>query len=162
MQNIAQRLRRPWAEHDYAASRVDMGNGRVLGPEDVLEGHWSHLLAERRAHGTRTVTVRVPDDFSAAIMVMAPELAPLTELAEEVADVLPAVHPTPQFRRDLYEALERTHRQQSAQRALGTRLGHESSRRPRRLWWTLAVLALGALVWMGWRMARNSRPRSEG
>ncbi len=164
MQNLAKRLHRPPAEQRYAGGRVDMGNGQVLGPEDVLDGHWSYLLAERSARGARTVTVQVPDNWSAAIQVMAPELAPLTELAQEVADALPAVHPAPQFRRDLYQALEQTHRQYSAQRALGTRPQHGVCAAQRRLPWAAAILTVilttGLLAWWIRRWARRSPPAS--
>jgi len=155
LHKFAENLLGARAERDYAASRIDMGDGRTLGPEDVLEGHWNRLVAQRRARDPRTVQVRVADNFSAAIMVMAPELAPLTELAEEVADVLPAVHPAPQFRRDLYAALEQTHRQHSAQRALGTRLEQPPDEERRAVWQALALLALGLLLWAGWRKARR-------
>ena len=138
-------------EWGYAA-RVDMGDGHILGPEDVLEGHWNRLLAQRRTRAgalwARTVQVRVPDDISAAILVVAPELAPLTELAEEVADALPAVRPEPRFRRDLYAALEQTHRQHSAQRVLGTRPEPAPASPPRLLWPIAAVLGLILLVWL--------------
>lgn len=138
-------------ESGYAA-RVDMGDGRILGPEDVLEGHWNRLLAQRRtpagARWARTVQVRVPDDINAAIMVMAPDLAPLTELAEEVADALPAVRPEPRFRRDLYAALEQTHRQHSAQRTLGTRLETAPASPRRLLWPVMAILGVALLVWL--------------
>ena len=50
-----------------------------------------------------------------------PSLAPLTNLAEDLVDVVPQVEPTAQFRQDLHKALEMTYRQQAAQRQLGTR-----------------------------------------
>ncbi len=152
---LAEGLLGPRVDRNYAASRIDMGDGRTLGPEDVLEGHWNRLVAQRRTRDARTVQVRVSDNFSAAIMVMAPELTPLTQLAEEVADALPAVHPAPQFRRDLYEALERTHRQHSAQRALGTRLEQPPDEGRRAVWQAFALLALALLLWAGWRKARR-------
>ena len=152
---LAEGLLSPRLEREYAASRIDMGDGQTLGPEDVLEGHWNRLVAQRRTRDARTVQVRVSDNFSAAIMVMAPELAPLTELAEDVADVLPAVHPAPQFRRDLYQALERTHRQHSAQRALGTRFEQPPDEGRRAVWQALALVAITLLLWAGWRRARR-------
>ncbi|MDI9548050.1 MAG: hypothetical protein QM346_10680, partial [Chloroflexota bacterium] len=67
---LAEGLLGPHLEREYAASRIDMGDGRTLGPEDVLEGHWNRLVAQRRTRDARTVQVRVSDNFSAAIMVM--------------------------------------------------------------------------------------------
>jgi hypothetical protein len=97
---------------------VNMGNGRFLTAEDVLEGHFRRLTTQPTA---QTVTLQVKDDLNAAITVLAPELTPLTRVAQEVAQTVPAVQPEPRFRQNLHSALERTHRQHSAQRVLGTR-----------------------------------------
>jgi hypothetical protein len=89
----------------------------------------------------------------AAITVLAPDLAPLTELAEEVAGAMPPVQPAAEFRRHLHQALERTHRQHAAQRALGTRRPFAPEREPRPLWWlvmALAVLLVIGGVWRWW------------
>jgi hypothetical protein len=64
---------------------VNMGNGRFLTAEDVLEGHFRRLTTQ------------------------------------PTAQTVPAVQPEPRFRQNLHSALERTHRQHSAQRVLGTR-----------------------------------------
>jgi hypothetical protein len=134
------RLRR---ERPYGQRQpIDMGNGRFLTAEDVLEGHF-HRLA------TKTVQVQVKPDLRAALTILAPDLAPLTEVAEEVAQALPRVQPAAQFRQDLHRALERTHRQHLAQRKLGTR-PVEASSPP---WAMLLVIAgiiallLGLLVY---------------
>ena len=99
-------------------TRVSMGNGRFLTAEDVLEGHFRRLTTQP---ATQTVTLQVKDDLSAAITVLAPELTPLTRMAQEVAQTVPPVQPEPRFRENLHSALERTHRQHTAQRVLGTR-----------------------------------------
>jgi hypothetical protein len=93
--------------------KIDMGDGRFLTAADVLEGHYRRLA-------TQTVTLQVKPDLQAAITVVAPELAPLTAVATDVAQALPRIQPTSQFRSDLHRALELTHRQHHAQRALGT------------------------------------------
>lgn len=113
---------------------IDMGNGRLLSAEDVLEGHF-HRLA------TRTVHVQVKPDLQAALTVLAPKLAPLTEVAAEVAQVLPPIQPAAQFRRDLHRALELTHRQQLAQRKLGT-APHQHSQQL----WVYLLLAATVVV----------------
>ena len=97
---------------------IDLGDGRILGAEDVLEGHFRRLASRPRS---QNVHVQVSDDLAAAITVLAPDLAPLTIVAEEVADAVPLVQPAPDFRQHLHQALERTHRQHAAQRTLGTR-----------------------------------------
>ena len=100
---------------------IDMGDGRVLEAEDVLDTYSARLISVAPgARPTKTVNVQVDDNLVAAIEVLAPDLAKLTHLADEVAQAVPPVHPEAEFRQSLYEALERTHRQQAARRALGT------------------------------------------
>jgi hypothetical protein len=69
-------------------------------------------------------------------------LAPLTELATEVAGVVPQVQPGVRFRQDLHRALELTHRQHSAQRKLGT----QAVEPPALIWRTIAAASLVTLV----------------
>jgi hypothetical protein len=102
-----------WIRQNGIGQSIDLGNNRFLSAEDVLDGHFRRL-------SSRTVKVQVQNDLQTAIAVLAPGLAPLTELATEVAGVVPQVHPGAQFRQDLHRALELTHRQHSAQRKLGT------------------------------------------
>ena len=117
--------------------KIDMGNGRLVSAVDVLEGHYRRLA-------TRTVTVQVQPDLQSAITVVAPELAPLTAVAADVAEALPRVQPTTQFRSELHRALERTHRQQSAQRLLGVQTPDAQSARP---WgWIIGLAVLVCLV----------------
>ena len=135
------------------APMVDMGQGRSLSAEDLLDGHFRRLT--RRA-ATRTVEVQVDDQLRAAITVLAPDLSPLTRLAEELAGVVSDVHPEPRFRADLHRALEQTHRQHAAQRTLGTRtpVVVESTSRA---WWAVPVIALifvASLLW--WRARRRA------
>ncbi len=116
----------PWV-HDNQLSGLDMGDGRILPPEDVLDGHSARLLQNRRYQQTRTIVpVQVNDAVSAAIAVLAPDLRPLADLAEEVAYAVPAVEPEPTFRQNLYDALERTRRQHLVEERLGTRAGSSS------------------------------------
>lgn len=142
---------------DYAGG-LDLGDGKTLPPEDVLDGHSMRLLANRR-RPSRTVPVQVDDDLSAAITVMAPDLAPLADLAQEVAVAVPAVQPEPDFRQNLYEALERTHRQYRIQEMLGTRSAHQ----PGLLRVTAPWMALGAVLCVigvsGWLLLRRKDRR---
>lgn len=138
---------RPWRT-PCTPSGIDLGDGRTLGAEDVLEGHFRRLSARPRTH---KVEVQVNDNLIAKIMVLAPDLAPLTELAEEVADVVPPVHPAPEFRHHLHQALERTHRQHQAQRMLGTRRAPEPAKRARpALMATMLMAALLLIAWHWW------------
>ena len=133
---------------------MDMGDGRILAAEDVLEGHSARLLANRHRFVPRTLSVQVQDDLSAAITVMAPELAPLADIAEKVAVAVPAVEPAPAFRRNLYEALERTHRQIRNQESLGTRSCADTGYRAAYGWLALSV-ALCVLSLVGWMFYRR-------
>jgi hypothetical protein len=124
-----------WIRQDGTVQPVDLGNNRFLSPEDVLDGHFRRI-------SSRTVKIQVENDLQSAITVLAPGLAPLTELATEVAGVVPQVQPGVQFRQDLHRALELTHRQHSAQRKLGT----QAVEPPTLIWRTIAAASLVALV----------------
>ena len=149
----------PWRGRGSAYGHgLDLGDGRTLPPEDVLDGHSIRLLA-RRQRNVRTVPVQL-HDLSAAITVMAPDLAPLADLAEEVAVAVPAVAPEADFRRNLHEALERTHRQRRVEEALGTRPVLKQSGNHWVVAAAVVVLVLcvsAALGW--WAMRRRNRAR---
>lgn len=142
----------PWQREqpEDTGPAIDMGDGRYLTAADLLEGHY-HRLA------TQTVTVQVKPDLQSAITILAPELAPLTAVASEVAQALPRVQPAAHFRADLHRALELTHRQQHAQRVLGTRAPETKSDLP----WGLLILltsivvVLAGLLWF--RQHQQSR-----
>ena len=135
-----------WWQTDEAhlpKTGIDLGQGRMLPPEDVLEGHFRRVQAQPRAAArpAQTVAVQVRPNLTAAIAVMAPALAPLAAVAEGVSSAVPPVQPTPEFRAHLQQALERTHRQHAAQRCLGARPA------PRR------AAAPGHGAWLGWMLA---------
>jgi hypothetical protein len=136
---------------------IDLGNGRFLGAEDVLEGHFRRLTTRPR---TQHVAVQVGDNLMAAITVLAPDLAPLTMVAEGVAGALPYVQPAPDFRLHLHQALERTHRQHAAQRTLGTRPATPPTptyRPSGRLAALVALMLLAGVAWRWWTQ-RASTP----
>lgn len=112
--------------------QVDLGNGRVVGGEDVLDSHFTNRLDPPR------LTVHVEGDLNRALTALAPGLASLTELAEKVDEAVPRAQPAPQFRQDLQKALELTHRQHQAQRVLGTRVETPEPGIP----WTMLALLL--------------------
>ena len=147
-----------WRRDALPKGEIDLGNGRVLGAEDVLEGHYRRL-AKHRQPTTRQVAVQVGDNLMVAITVLAPDLAPLTEIAEQVSGAVPRVEPERQFRENLHQALERTHRQHAAQRMLGTRPTPRSKQPPQVGWWVAlaGLLATLALVW-GWRARQGNAP----
>ncbi len=146
----------PWqglkseAADSLGASQVDLGNGRFLNAEDVLDGHF-HRIARA------TVPVQVRSDLTAAITVLAPALTPLTNLAEEVAQTVPLVQPTAHFRHQLHQALEQTHRQQSAQRILGTRPPASSKSTPWPIFVLFVLTAVVLLGYLGYRQQRRAR-----
>lgn len=152
-----------WRREPLPTSGIDLGNGRVLGAEDVLEGHYRRLASRRQAAtqkpATRQVVVQVGDNLTVAIAVLAPDLAPLTEIAEQVSGAVPYVEPERQFRENLHQALERTHRQHTAQRALGTRpVPRPKPSHPLNWWVVLAgLVATIALLW-GWRARQGTVP----
>lgn len=127
---------------------IDLGNGQVMGAEDVLEGHFRRLTTRPRS---RQVAVQVGDNLLAAITVLAPDLAPLTMVAEEVAGALPQVQPAPDFRLHLHQALERTHRQHAAQRTLGTRPTTPPTPSYRPAGRMAALVTLMVLLVVAWR-----------
>ena len=68
------------------AEGIDLGGGRTLPAEDVLESHFRRMNEMRQGAGTaQDVRIEVAPNIKAAIRVMAPKLAPLTEIAEELA-----------------------------------------------------------------------------
>jgi hypothetical protein len=127
----------PFQDRQSDQPPIDMGNGRVLAAEDLLEGHFHRLAAG-------TVQVQVKRDMQAAITVVAPQLAPLTEVAREVAQAVPVAQPAARFRHDLHKALELTHRQQAAQRKLGTRPAPAESH-----WGALGLVIAGVVLLIG-------------
>ncbi|RIK47639.1 MAG: hypothetical protein DCC57_14070 [Chloroflexi bacterium] len=128
----------PWRrdQQEDTGPAIDMGSGHFLTAADLLEGHY-HRLA------TQTVAVQVKPDLQAAITLVAPELAPLTAVASEVAQAMPRVQPAAHFRADLHRALELTHRQQHAQRVLGTRPLEKERELP---WGIMVLVALLVFV----------------
>jgi len=146
----------PWSRHGSGyGTGLDLGDGRTLPPEDVLDGHSVRLLARRQSN-VRTVPIQL-HDLSAAIMVMAPDLAPLADLAEEVAVAVPAVAPEAAFRRNLHEALERTHRQHRVEEALGTRPKRQHTSKHGTAFAAAVVLSLCVCSALGWLAVRRSR-----
>jgi hypothetical protein len=112
------------------------------------------------------VAVQVSDSLVAAIGVLAPNLAPLADVSAEMAADVPPATPEPEFRANLHAALERAHRQQAAQRLLGTRPEAGTHwvrprRRTRRWVWVLALAALAGLLWFWWTHNRAARPATE-
>lgn len=108
---MLQRRAIPWPWQRTKLSKgIDLGGGRFVPAEDLLEGHFRRMAlpvaAPVQAASVQNVRVQVNADTSAAIRVVAPSLAPLTQVAEELAARLTSVKPTPQFRADLHRALE--------------------------------------------------------
>ncbi len=79
----------------------------------------------------------------------APETGPKATAEQWTADALPPVAPNAKFRQDLQRALEQTHRQQMAQRKLGTQppAAQPGLLRDSRLRLALLALLAVVLVW---------------
>jgi hypothetical protein len=136
---------------------IDLGDGRQLRPEDVLEGHFRRLAASTGE--SEELRVQVTPTLSAAIRVMAPQLAPLAQIAEELASTFPTVSPAPAFRRDLHQALELAHRQHTAQRTVGALPpGDAANHSHWWIWMTVGVVLAGGVfagVWAAWQLGRR-------
>lgn len=151
-----------WRPQALPQSGIDLGNGRVLPPEDVLEGHYRRMAQQRApsisSTSTRQVAVQVGDNLTVAITVLAPDLAPLTEIAEHVSDAVPLIEPTTQFREHLHQALERTHRQHAAARILGMRPAPRPQTALLHWWLVLASVVVTVALWWGWRRQQGDAP----
>ncbi len=116
--------RREWFERTPPIEEVDFGNGHRVSAADLLDGHFHQLAAQsgnRQQNSIQPVALHTAQDRHAMIEVVAPTLTPLTDLAEVVAQRMPAAQPTDHFRHTLNKALTETHRQHSAQQTLGIR-----------------------------------------
>jgi hypothetical protein len=76
------------------------------------------------------------------------------------AEAYPAVPPNEKFRQDLQRALEQTHRQQMAQRKLGTHSSEKRALSHRRIFGILALL-LAAAIALRWLQNRQSGSHQE-
>jgi hypothetical protein len=76
-----------------------------------------------------------------------------------VSGALPLVEPEARFRQNLHQALERTHRQHAAQRALGTRPAPRPKPSTPLAWWMVlaGIVATLAVLW-GWRARQSAAP----
>lgn len=147
-------LRPPGRRSRQPRNSIDLGGGRFVPPEDVLEGHFRRLALATAAAtatsssapqtGSQEVHVQLGRNLKSAIRVMAPGLEPLTQIAEELATKFTTVTPAPHFRSELHRALEAAHRQQIAQRTLGTRPSQSASLSW--LWYAAAGGFVAALV----------------
>jgi hypothetical protein len=120
-----------------------------------MRGHLQRVRAR-----VQPVAVQVSDSLVAAIGVLAPSFGQPVDLSAEMAAEVPPASPEPEFRANLHVALERAHRQHTAQRMLGTR-GAAPQRRTRRWVWALALAALAGLLWFWWAHNRAARPAAD-
>lgn len=150
-----------WRQETLPQGGIDLGNGQVMGAEDVLEGHYRRMTSHRQPFSGRAITrrVQVGDNLTATIAVLAPQLTPYTEVAEQVSDALPLVEPEERFRQNLHQALERTHRQHAAQRILGIQSAPCTKQSSPLGWWMVVAGAVAALVLVwGFRSRPNPLP----
>ncbi|MEZ4658566.1 MAG: hypothetical protein R2911_13425 [Caldilineaceae bacterium] len=109
-------------EDEPSLPGLDMGNGRTLSAEDVLDGHFQRLAdqaVQTDADPTDTAHPKPVRKLGPAIHKLSPDLALLTDLADNLADQTVQAHPAPQFRQNLHNALEKAHQEQAAKRVLG-------------------------------------------
>lgn len=147
-------LRWPNLRNRRTPPAIDLGGGRHLPAEDLLEGHFRRLAS---TPASQEIQVQVTPNLNAAIRVVAPQLAPLTQIAEELVTTFPSVRPAEEFRRDLQQALEMAHRQQHAQRTLGTLPAPEDKIGTRWLWWLALVAGLLILATVGLGLRQRKR-----
>ncbi len=138
-------LRRFWKRASPQA--IDLGGGRMVAAEDLLEGHFRRLEAEARR--SQQVSVQVRPALKSVIEVAAPTLAPLTQIAEQVAAKLPTLQPAAGFRDELHRALEEAHR-----RRLDAPTQPQTTGWPALL--AAALVGLG-VAWLVLRLLRNNK-----
>jgi len=136
--------RTEWFERTPPTEQVDFGNGHLVSADDILDGHFQQLTARSEQNqATSSFHPVTPEpDLHTKIEQVAPNLTPLTDLAENVAKTVPEAHPTIHFRHTLNQALTETHRQHNAQRVLGIR----SSQPEPNGWRTVMIMALILLL----------------
>lgn len=133
---------------------IDLGGGRLVAPEDLLEGHFRRLAGAPPLEPRDTVRVQTTPSLNALIQVAAPTLAPLTQIAEQLATKLPTLQPAADFRSQLHHALEEEHRR---------RLQNPPAPAPARTRWPIfaafALATLGAATLVLWLARRRARQR---
>ena len=112
--------RNGWFERTPPIEQVDFGNWYFVSADDLLDGHFQQLTANTE-ESLSLPTSPLDPELHRKIENVAPQLTPLTDLAENVAETIPEAHPTVHFRTTLNKALTETHRQHSAQRTIGIR-----------------------------------------
>lgn len=128
----------PWQREEIQfATAVDLGGGRMVSAEDIVDGHAQRLHKETRHEADKSTSTNLTN----AVRTVAPELAPLTDLAQKIADQSTKAQPDGKFRSDLQQALESTYRQQHVRRKLGLQLAAQKDP----LWWQSPWL-LGAVL----------------
>lgn len=140
------------APDELLTKGIDMGNGQTLPAEDVLDGHFQRLT-KQQVEGTagedERATKRVDSTLNSAVQKLSPELAPLTDLATNLAEQTDMAFPAPQFRQNLHNALERAHQEQSARRVLGIQPQPLHDPWPLGAWRGWVLLLLGASTVLG-------------
>ncbi len=138
----------PWvvAEEPLESKGLDLGNGVVLKAEDVVDSHAKRLQTR---NGSASL--------SPALRSLAPDLAPLTDLAQSVADQSPDARPADKFRSDLQRALETSHKQQTVRRTLGIQPAAKVDPPVWQSPWFVALLLGVVMTWMFfYRRQRNA------
>ena len=102
-------------EVDEAVSTaaIDLGNGHFLEAPDVLDSHFRRLMQEADSV-----------DLTEAIDSLAPPLAPLAHLANDLAHEIPRIQPDTVFRKELQQRLEAAHQQQATEDGYAVYLWH--------------------------------------
>lgn len=131
---------------------IDIGGGLHITPEDVLESHFRRLALQGNPQLSQEVSIQVRPNLHSAIRVVAPTLAPLTQIAEELATRIPTMQPSADFRSELHRELELAHRRQTEQRS------HQAAA-PRRAtgpWLLAAAIAAAGLAGVAlWLLGRK-------
>lgn len=150
----------PWSgwqrDSKLFATHIDLGNGKMVRSEDLLDGHANNLRTIKLDHATEPKK----RDLTSAVRVVAPEIAPLTDLAYTIAEKSPQSQPKDKFRADLQHALESTHRQQKVRRTLGMQ---PPARKEPALWkspWFMAFVGLLLLLLVGALRSKGERSRT--
>ena len=132
----------PFEPDTVGAVHFDAASATVLG---ALYSSPEVTLAWIELHGRQ---------FPVVIETSAEPPSPVLRSSPTIAEALADMQPTSTFRRELHRALEESHRQQNAQRTLGTHAPidwreMEQAQSIQSRSWSLALVGLAlALVWL--------------
>ena len=137
--------------------KINLGKGQTIHAIDVVEGHAQRL----RKAKTNAAPAGSEQAITSAVRTVAPEVAPLTDLALNIANNSTNAQPASKFRKELQQALETSHRQQSVRRSLGIQAPAKKDPPWWQSSWFLFVVATLLIIVTVGIASRNAKKRNE-